>query len=113
MFKAVKIFLIFSFIFSLILSAPIHAQNDPASGKRPLTHQDYDSWKSINNPQISVDGKWIVYLETPQKGDAELVVLNPDQKIEYRHVVGYSGEPPMPKGLPIPRSPTIHPMSFS
>ena len=92
MVKAAKFFLFLSLIFSLFLVAPISAQNDQGSGKRPLTHNDYASWKSINNPQISVDGKWILYLETPQKGDAELVVLNPDQNIEYRHVVGYSGE---------------------
>lgn len=92
MFKAVKIFLFLSLIFSLILAAPASAQNSQESGKRPLTHDDYDSWKSINSPQISVDGKWILYLETPQKGDAELVILNPDQNIEFRHAVGYSGE---------------------
>jgi len=91
MFKAVKIFLLLSLIFSLIFAATIYAQNSQELGKRSLTHDDYDSWKSINSPQISVDGKWILYLETPQQGDAELVVLNPDQNIEYRHVVGYSG----------------------
>src|SRR4026208_2412667 len=25
--------------------------------KRPITHQDYDSWRSIQAPQISRDGK--------------------------------------------------------
>jgi dipeptidyl aminopeptidase/acylaminoacyl peptidase len=91
MFKTVKFFLFLSLIFSLIIVTPIFAQNSQELGKRPLTHDDYDSWESINNPQISVDGKWILYIETPQKGDAELVVLNPDQNIEYRLVVGYSG----------------------
>jgi len=92
MFKTAKFFLFLSLIFSFILITPIFAQNDQGSGKRPLTHDVYDSWKSINNFKISVDGKWIVYLETPQKGDAELVALNPDQNIEYRHGIGYSGE---------------------
>lgn len=92
MLKAVKIFLLYFLVFTFILIAPIFAQNDQVLDKRSLTHDDYDAWKSISNPQISVDGKWIVYLETPQKGDAELVVLNPDQNIEYRHVIGYSGE---------------------
>lgn len=92
MVKTTKFFVLYFLIVSFILIAPIFAQNNQVSGKRPLTHQDYDSWKSITNPQISVDGKWILYLETPQKGDAELVVLNPDQNIEYRHGIGYSGE---------------------
>jgi dipeptidyl aminopeptidase/acylaminoacyl peptidase len=92
MFKAAKIFLLYYLVFSFIIAVPILAQNNQVAGKRPLTRNDYDAWKSINNPQISVDGKWIVYLETPQKGDAELVALNPDQNIDYHHVIGYSGE---------------------
>ncbi|MCI0493360.1 hypothetical protein L0Z72_00005, partial [candidate division KSB1 bacterium] len=92
MFKSFRIFLLVFLGFTLVFVTPTIAPHTQAAGKRPLTHNDYDSWKSINNSQISVDGKWIVYLETPQKGDAELVVLNPDQNIEYRHVIGYSGE---------------------
>ncbi len=92
MFKAVNFFLCLYLILSIILISPIFAQNSAESGKRPLTHQDYAAWKSINNPQISVDGKWILYVETPQKGDAELVIINPDQNIRYRHGIGYSGE---------------------
>ncbi len=91
MFKTTKFFLfLFLFLF-LALGTSLLAQHTSGSTKRPLTHADYDSWKSINNPQISVDGKWILYLETPQKGDADLVVLNPDKNIEYRHRVGYTG----------------------
>lgn len=92
MIKSFRFFLLYFLVFSLILVTPIFAQNTQGSGKRPLSHDVYDSWKSINNPQISVDGKWIVYPEIPQKGDAELVVINPDQNIEYRHVIGYLGE---------------------
>lgn len=60
--------------------------------KPPLTHADYDSWRSIYEPQISPDGKWIYYVDTPQHGDAVLVAKNPDQNIEYRYVIGFSGE---------------------
>ncbi|HDL18685.1 MAG TPA: hypothetical protein ENH29_06495, partial [Bacteroidetes bacterium] len=35
-------------------------------GKRPLTHDVYDSWKSIRNEGISTGGIWLRYLETPQ-----------------------------------------------
>ena len=92
MIKSFRFFLLYFLVFSLILVTSIFAQNTQGSGKRPLTHDVYDSWESINSPQISVDGEWIVYLETPQKSDVELVVLNPDQNVEYRHVIGYSGE---------------------
>lgn len=60
--------------------------------KRPLTHDDYDSWKTIQAEKISSDGKWILYLETPQDGEVELVVKNPSSGKEYRADVGYSGE---------------------
>ncbi|HYJ85912.1 MAG TPA: hypothetical protein VEW46_07650, partial [Pyrinomonadaceae bacterium] len=36
--------------------------------KRPLTHQDYDSWRSIQAPQISRDGTFIAYAFLPQDG---------------------------------------------
>lgn len=57
-----------------------------------LTHDDYDSWKSIVSPEISADGKWILFLETPQDGDAVLVVKNVADGREFRQVIGYSGE---------------------
>ena len=44
-----------------------------AEGKRPITHDDYDSWKQIQGPQISRDGKWVVYREVPGEGDGEIV----------------------------------------
>ena len=60
--------------------------------KRPLNHEDYDSWKSISSPAISIDGAWVLYLETPQDGDAVLVVKNIKDKKTYRHIIGYTGE---------------------
>ena len=63
-----------------------------AIDKRPLTHDVYDTWKSIQRPQISPDGKWVLYLETPQKDDAFLVVRNVDSDKTFRHLVGFSGE---------------------
>ncbi|MDP5141108.1 MAG: S9 family peptidase, partial [Spirosomaceae bacterium] len=43
------------------------------SQKRPLTHNDYDGWKSIQNTKITADGKWTIYEENPQDGDGSLV----------------------------------------
>src|SRR6266511_4372291 len=40
-----------------------------ATAKRPLTHQDYDGWRSIQGQTISRDGKFIAYALIPQDGD--------------------------------------------
>jgi len=45
-----------------------------APNKRALTHQDYDSWHSIQAPQISRDGKFVAYAYMAQDGDSEIVV---------------------------------------
>lgn len=56
-------------------TAPTRAQQT-ATTKRPLTHQDYDSWRSIQASQISRDGKFVAYAFMPQDGDGEIVVRN-------------------------------------
>ena len=84
--KGIFLCVFFLFVLSVMGSAPA-AQN-----KRVLTHDVYDSWRSINSPNISVDGQWILYLDTPQKGDAKLVVLNVKSRKEFRHTIGFSGE---------------------
>ncbi len=73
-------------------------------GKRPLTHDDYDSWKSIQSQQISRDGKIVAYALVPQDGDGEVVVRNVETGKEYRHSRGARPEPsPQPEGgLPEP-----------
>ncbi len=58
--------------------------------KRPITHQDYDAWPSIQNSTLSVDGKWIAYAVNPAWGDGELVVAEIDGDKEYRHARGDS-----------------------
>jgi dipeptidyl aminopeptidase/acylaminoacyl peptidase len=50
------------------------------SAKRPLTFEDYSSWKTLENQQISHNGKVITYEINPQKGDGMLVVHNADTK---------------------------------
>jgi dipeptidyl aminopeptidase/acylaminoacyl peptidase len=67
-----------------------------ANGKRPLTHADYDSWRSITNQTLSRDGKWLAYALFPQEGDGELVVLDLAGGKEHRHNVG--ALPPPPEG---------------
>ena len=75
------------FVAAISLSAaPAGAQM--GADKRPLTHDDYDSWKRIQGQQISADGAWVAYVASPQEGDGELVVRNVAAGTEYRHPRG-------------------------
>src|SRR5712671_3696914 len=47
-----------------------------AAQKKPITHDVYDSWKSIQGTKLSSDGVWLAYALTPQEGDGELIVRN-------------------------------------
>ena len=66
----------------------------PATAKRPLTHNDYDSWRSIQAPQISRDGTFVAYAYMPQDGDGEIIVRNIASGVEWRAPRGY--RPPAP-----------------
>ena len=52
--------------------------------KKPITHDVYDSWKSIQGTKLSSDGAWLAYALTPQDGDGELVVRNLKTSAEIR-----------------------------
>jgi dipeptidyl aminopeptidase/acylaminoacyl peptidase len=52
--------------------------------KKPITHDVYDSWKSIQGTKLSPDGTWLAYALTPQEGDGELVVRNLKTNAEIR-----------------------------
>jgi dipeptidyl aminopeptidase/acylaminoacyl peptidase len=69
------------------------AQQAPAA-KRALTHQDYDSWRSIVAQQVSRDGKFVAYAYQPQDGDGEVVVRNIATGVDWRAPRGY--RPPVP-----------------
>jgi dipeptidyl aminopeptidase/acylaminoacyl peptidase len=92
MFKSLRFFGMFLLIFIFIFMIPATGGTLDDSAKRSLTHDDYDSWKSIMSAQISVDGRWILYLGTPQDGEAYLIVKNIRTGKEYRQTIGYSGE---------------------
>lgn len=77
--------------------AIVHSANEAAAQaavKRPITHQDYDSWRSIQAPQISRDGRYVAYSFIPQDGDGEIVVRNVSSGVEWRSPRGY--RPPVP-----------------
>jgi dipeptidyl aminopeptidase/acylaminoacyl peptidase len=69
-----------------------------ATAKRPLTHQDYDSWRSIQGQTISRDGKFIAYALIPQDGDGEVVVRNLATGVEWRYGRGWRPPTPPPDG---------------
>jgi dipeptidyl aminopeptidase/acylaminoacyl peptidase len=69
-----------------------------ATAKRPLTHQDYDGWRSIQGQTISRDGKFIAYALTPQDGDGEIVVRNLATGVEWRYGRGWRPPTPPPDG---------------
>ncbi len=79
----------FTLAFTLLFTFTAFAQT-----KRPLTHQDYDAWKSIQSSQLSRDGKWVAYALVPQDGDGEIIVRNIATGAEWKHNRGY--RPPTP-----------------
>jgi len=82
----------FFVILGLLIFALVFSTTSKAQEKRSLTHEDYDSWKSLGSSAISPDGNWILYLETPQKGEADLVVINIKTSKEFRQTIGFTGE---------------------
>ena len=62
--------------------------------KRPLTHLDYDGWRSIQSPQLSRDGRFLAYALFPQEGDGEVVVRELATGKEHRQSAGALPPPP-------------------
>jgi dipeptidyl aminopeptidase/acylaminoacyl peptidase len=44
--------------------------------KKPLTHDVYDRWKVVDEPQLANDGSWAAYAINPQEGDGKLLLQN-------------------------------------
>lgn len=85
----------------------------PLLAKRPLTHTDYDSWRSISNPSLSRDGKFAAYVLFPQQGNGELVVRDVKTGREWRAPVGQQPPPPRPDPVSeAPAKPRSIPLAF-
>jgi acetyl esterase/lipase len=54
------------------------------AGKRPISYDAYDGWRSIQGAQLSRDGHWLAYALAPEDGDGTLVILNLQTNKEYR-----------------------------
>lgn len=62
--------------------------------KRPLTHQDYDSWRNIQNQRLSADGLYVGYALFPEDGDGEFIARNLKTGKECRVPIGARPAPP-------------------
>src|SRR5687767_3424664 len=85
---------IISLLALLASTVPFAIAQRTAAAKRPLTHADYDTWRSIVSPQISRDGKFIAYAYMAQDADSDIVVRNISTGKEWRAPRGY--RPPAP-----------------
>lgn len=65
--------------------------------RRPLTHQDYDSWRSLTGSQISRNGEYVAYSLIPQDGDGEIVVRRLANGQEWRQPRGWRPPAPLPE----------------
>jgi dipeptidyl aminopeptidase/acylaminoacyl peptidase len=81
-------------LIALLATSFSYVLGQQPAAKRAITHQDYDSWHSIQSPQISRDGKLITYAYMAQDGDSEIVVRNLSSGVEWRAPRGY--RPPAP-----------------
>ncbi len=79
-----------------IASATLAQAPATTTQKRPLTLADADSWRSIQNQQLSRDGKFLAYSLMPQEGDGEIVARNLATGAEWRHPRGAQPPPPTP-----------------
>ena len=94
--QAVLMLCALSLIFPNLVFAQQLRSPQQGAAKRPLTHQDYDSWRSIQGANISRDGKYIAYALVPQDGDGEIVVLNLKTGVERRVGRGWRPLAPVP-----------------
>jgi dipeptidyl aminopeptidase/acylaminoacyl peptidase len=80
-------------IFALFLLFPIafiSVTKAQTTIKKPLSTSDFASWKVLNNPIVSSDGKYSAFEINPQKGDGNLVVKPTDGKKEEVMPRGYA-----------------------
>ncbi len=100
--RTVMLFCVLSLVFSTVwpqLSLARHFVQQGAAKpqkalKRALTHNDYDSWRSIQGQALSRDGKLVAYAAVPQDGDGEIIVRNLATGAEWRAPRGW--RPPTP-----------------
>ncbi len=64
------------------------------AGKKPITQDTYDEWRTISGASLSNDGKWVAYTVSPVVGEGTLVVRATTGSTEYATVGrGFTGRP--------------------
>lgn len=93
-FRFLVVFLSFLFLWGFSSRAQ-QVSREVNKGKRPLTVQDMMKFKSINDPVISEDGRWLVFNSQPDRGNGEVMVYD------------LNGEPGAFERIPRGRKPVI------
>ena len=57
--------------------------------KKVLSHDDFDSWKSVRNMAVSRDGSWTAFAVNPQEGDGVLTFYNTKTRKKVEIPRGY------------------------
>ncbi|MBL9204387.1 MAG: S9 family peptidase [Opitutaceae bacterium] len=91
--------------YALLPVAGLKAQTAPRGEQRPLTHQDFDAWRSITAPTLSRDGRWLAYAYMPLEGDGEVVVRELATQREHRIPIGSLPPPPVTSAAHNPERP--------
>lgn len=65
----------------------------PPAGKKPLTQDTYDIWRTISGASLSNDGRWAAYTVSPVVGEGELIVRATAGTTEYKAARGFTGRP--------------------
>ncbi len=68
-----------------ILPVLLNAQNS----KKTISHDVYDSWNDLMNPDISQDGNWVTYEINPQDGDGNLWLVGLQKGFKKSFSRGY------------------------
>ncbi|MBL0940140.1 MAG: S9 family peptidase [Gemmatimonadaceae bacterium] len=63
------------------------------SGKKAITQDVYDQWRTINGSSLSNDGKWAAYTVSPVVGEGELIVRSTSGSSEHKAPRGFTGRP--------------------
>jgi dipeptidyl aminopeptidase/acylaminoacyl peptidase len=99
--------------FTLAFTSSVFAVEAPPpapAAKRPLSLNDFDSWRSLASPTLSRDGHWLAYSFMPQDGDGEIIIRELATGHEQHIPVGALPPPPLqpddanPDAPPTPRT---------
>ena len=56
--------------------------------KKPLTHDDIESWKRITETVISDDGNWVAYKTEPWRGNSKLFLYSKEGQKKFESLCG-------------------------